>query len=183
MRQRMRLTARWRTGGCAGVLLIALAIAGCGRGTQPPAPQGRQTTGVQVATLASYHVSSRQFSLVSFDGQSGTRCITVDQAGRPGVPACGIELNAVHQVNAAILNMGGGITAVYGRAASAVRQLLEVDATGHTASVGIYLDKKSGERYFAVFITARQKIRFAVVTPSGQQLLSDLNDKLAAFLS
>ena len=179
----MQLTARGRTVGCAGVLLTALITAGCGRTAQPSAPHAEQAAGTRVATLASYHVDGRRFSLVGFDGQSGARCIAVDQAGSQGVPACAIELNAVQQVNAAILNMGGGVTAVYGRAAGAVRQLLAVDPAGHTTSVDIYLDRKSGERYFAVFIEARQIVRFTAVTASGHQLLNDLNDRLAAFLS
>jgi hypothetical protein len=178
----MHLMAHRWAGGCVGVGLIALTITACDSSVQPPAPPSSETAATQVATLASYHVNGRQFSLVSFDDQSGASCVAVDQPGHPGVPACDIELNAANEVNAAILDMGGGITAVYGRAASVVRQLLTFDTTGHVTSVRIYLDRRSGERYFVVFVRARQITQFAAITPSGRQSVNDLNHRLAAFL-
>lgn len=176
------MARRW-AGGCAGVALIAFTITACGRSVQPAALPGGVTATTQVVTLASYHVNGRQFSLVSFDDQSGASCIAVDQAGHPGIPACDIELNAAHEVNAAIVDMGGGITAVYGRAASVVGQLLTLNSTDHATNVRMYLDRRSGERYFVAFARARQIIRFAIITPSGRQLINDLNDRLAVFLS
>jgi hypothetical protein len=106
----------------------------------------------------------------------------VDQPQRPGIPACGIELNAANHVNAAIMNMGGGIIAIYGRADRAVRQIQAFDPSGHSTIVNIYPEPSSGERFFAVFVRGRRVMQFVAFTRFGRQLLTRLDQRLAVFL-
>src|SRR5579872_1044052 len=124
-------------GKTASLAALVVAIGACSQETHQPLQSsqvaaGSRTGVTSVSTLAAYRVGDRRFVLVSFDNQSGAPCIAVDQPGVPGIAACGIALNAFHQVNAAIQNMGGGITAIYGRAGNSVRQIQAISRTARS---------------------------------------------------
>jgi hypothetical protein len=77
--------------------------------------------------------------------------------------------------------MGGGVVAVYGRVGDGVTQLEAVTPAGRAASVLIHDDPRSGQRFFADLIAGHTARRLTAVTPSGKQVLTDLNAKIAAF--
>ncbi len=107
-------------------------------------------------------------------------CVTLDEGGQPGVPACAIALGA-SPVNAAVAGMGGGVIAVYGRVADGVTRIEATSPASPTASLVIYDDPRSGQRFFADLVTGHAAPQLAAVTPSGRLPLTDLNAKLATY--
>jgi hypothetical protein len=165
----------------AGVFALSACGGAAVRSTPHPAPPpGERTSAAPVSTLAAYTVGDRRFSLVSFRDRGGAVCVTVDEGGTPGVPACAIALGGT-LVNAAIASLGGGVIAVYGRVGDDVTQLEAATPPGRAANVPIYRDPRSGQRFFADLIAGRAGPQLTAVTPSGRQVLTDLNAKVAAF--
>jgi hypothetical protein len=163
-----------------GALATVLALSACGA-VPAKGPDGATAppSGERI-TLAAYAVGDRHFSLVSFRDPSAAVCVTVDEGRTPGVPACAIPLSG-SPVNAAIAGLGGGVIAVYGRAADDVTRLEALTEDLRTAGVAIYHDPSSGQRFFADLIEGRKPPQLTAVTAGGRQVLTDLNTKIAAF--
>ncbi|MEU5264692.1 hypothetical protein [Amycolatopsis sp. NPDC021455] len=154
----------------AAIACLATAtLAGCAATAQQDQPAPRPDQGVRPATVgvvSEYHAAGRDWRLVSYRDPADAYCIAVDQRDRQGIPACGLELDARHPVNAAMQAVDDHLVVLYGLVDSKVRDVYAVVA-GKRVGQSIGVDSYSGKRCFAVFVVDRSTTDVVAVADDG----------------